>query len=85
MKIAPIEFPTYSPDLNPCDYALWAEVENRMTGQKVPRDEDVDGYKARLRRTAFAIPAPTIRKMLADMKPRARDIFERKGGHISRD
>ena len=56
-----------------------------MTGRKAPRDEDVDGNKARLRRTALAIPAPTIRKMLTDMKPRAREIYERKGGNIRRD
>ena len=84
-KIVPIEFPTYSPDLNPCDYALWTEIENRMAAQKVPRGEDVDGYKARLRSTALAIPAPTVRKMLMDMKPRACEIYERKGGHIHRD
>ena len=85
VKINPIEFPTYSPDLNPCDYSLWEEVENRMTEQKVPRSEDVDGYKARLRSTALAIPAPVIRKMLADMKSRASEIYERKGGHIRGD
>ena len=85
IRIHPIEFPTYSPDLNPCDYALWVEVERRMAAQKVPRGEDVHGYKARLRRTAIGIPASVIRKMLADMKPRACEIYERKGGHIRRD
>ena len=30
LKIVPVEFPTYSPDLNPCDYALWTEVATRM-------------------------------------------------------
>ena len=85
VKIKPIEFPTYSPDLNPCDYSLWEEIENRMATQKTPRGEDVAGFKERLRRTALSIPAPVIRKMLADMKPRARQVYERKGGHIPKD
>ena len=33
LKIKPIKFPTYSPDLNPCDYALWQEVERRKIGR----------------------------------------------------
>ena len=56
-----------------------------MATQKTPRGEDVAGFKERLRRTALSIPAPVIRKMLADMKPRARQVYERKGGHIPKD
>ena len=85
LNIKPIKFPTYSPDLNPCDYALWQEVERRMATQVVPPTEDVKGFKARLRRTALAIPAPVIKKMLASMKPRTCSVYERKGGHILRD
>ena len=58
-----------------------AKVEAR--GRK--RGEDVDGYKARLRRTALTLPAAVVRKMLASMKPRACEVVERKGGHIHRD
>ena len=85
VKIKPMEFPTYSPDLNPCDYSLWEEVENRMAAQKTPRGEDVDGFKRRLRRTALSIPAPVIRKMVADMKTRTHQVYERQGGHITKD
>ena len=85
LKIKPIKFPTYSPDLNPCDYALWQEVERRMVAQVVPRKENVEGFKARLRRTALAIPAPVIKKMLASMKTRTCSVYEHKGGHIPRD
>ena len=56
-----------------------------MVAQKPPRGEDADEYKARLRRTALSLPAAVVRKMLADMKPRACEIYERKGGHIRRD
>ena len=33
-KITTVDFPTYSPDLNPCDFALWQEVEDRMGQQR---------------------------------------------------
>ena len=57
LRIKPIEFPTYSPDLNPSDFSLWREVESRMAAQTAPKTEAAIGYKARLRRTAMAIPA----------------------------
>ena len=85
MKIHPIEFPTYSPDLNPLDFSLWQEVEDRMSRQKTPRKESADAFKARLRKTAMSIPSPVIRKMLASIKPRAQSIYNHNGGHIPRD
>ena len=85
LKIVPIEFPTYSPELNPCDYALWEEVENRMAAQKAPKHESVSDFKARLRRTAMAIPKPVIEKMLGSMVRRTQGIFDNDGGHIPRD
>ena len=78
-------FPTYSPDLNPLDFSLWQEVDNRMAVQKVPKNETVDGFKARLRRTALAIPEAVVKHMLAAIKGRAQSIYEHNGGHIPRD
>ncbi len=37
LGIQPIEFPTYSPDLNPLDFSFWAERDGRMLAAKVPR------------------------------------------------
>ncbi|CAK0814602.1 unnamed protein product, partial [Prorocentrum cordatum] len=36
LKITPIKFPKYSPDLNPLDYFLWAEV-NRRVATGIPK------------------------------------------------
>ena len=47
--------------------------------------EIATAYKARLRRTAMAIPEKVIRKMLAEMKPRVESIYKHKGGHIPKD
>ena len=84
-KIEPIPFPTYSPDLNPCDFALWDEVERRMDSSPAPAGETVDAYLARLRRTALSLPEAVVRKMLAAMKHRTQEVYDREGGHIPRD
>ena len=85
LKIEPLAFPTYSPDLNPCDFSLWEEVQARMDKQKPPPREGLDAFKARLRKTAMAIPEKVIRNMVQSIKGRAQSIYENDGGHISRD
>ena len=52
LNITAIQFPRYSPDLNPMDYFLWQEVEKRMAKNAPKRLESVQAFKARLRRTA---------------------------------
>ncbi len=85
LNIVPIEFPTYSPDLNPCDYALWDEIERRMAEQAAPQRETLDAFKARLRRTALAIPRGVIFNMLGSMVARTQEVYQNDGGHIQRD
>ena len=85
LNISAIEFPTYSPDMNPCDYALWDEVERRMGQQAAPKCETREGFKARLRRTALAIPKAVVLKMLRSMVARTQSIYNNGGGHIPRD
>jgi hypothetical protein len=83
--IQPIQFPTYSPDINPCDYALWDEVQRRMDGPKAPKNETADAFKRRLRRTALSIPEKVVRKMLSGMVSRMEAVYQNDGGHIPRD
>ncbi len=85
LKIVPIEFPRYSPDLNPCDYALWEELQNRMAAQKAPANESLAQFKARLRKTALAIPEKVVERMLSSMVGRTQGIYKANGGHIPRD
>ncbi|MBN70118.1 MAG: hypothetical protein CME32_12675 [Gimesia sp.] len=85
LNIVPIEFPTYSPDMNACDYALWDEVERRMSEQVAPKHETREQFKARLRRTAFGIPKDVVLNMLGSMVGRTQCIYEENGGHIPRD
>jgi len=84
LKICPIDFPTYSPDLNPLDFSLWKEVSDRME-KKIVKNENTSEYKARLRRTALTIPERVVRKMLGSIRPRAQSIYDNDGGHVLRD
>ena len=77
-------FPKYSPDLNPMDYFVWSETERRMALRE-PRGETVAQYKARLRRTALALPEALVRKAVAAMRHRARAVIAAKSGNTKCD
>ena len=47
--------------------------------------ETEETFKRRLRRTAMKIPAALIRKAMANIKVRARQLIQAKGGNIKRD
>ena len=87
LKIQPMEFPTYSPDLNSLDFALWQEMQNRMAAaaQAAPNTESAETFKQRLCKTAMSIPESVARKMLANIKARAQSVYGMNGGHIPRD
>ena len=85
LKLEAIDFPRYSPDLNPLDFFLWNEVQRRMALKKEPRNESIAGYKARLRRTALAIPEEVIHKAVVGIRTRAQAVIDAKGGDIARD
>ena len=85
LKMTAVPFPKYSPDLNPLDYFVWAEVNRRMESQSVPANESQIAYKSRLRRTALGIPASTIRAVVGKMKAKAAEVVERKGCRIPSD
>ena len=44
LKVTPMVFPLYSPDLNPLDFFLWAEVQRRMAAQTPRRRESASDY-----------------------------------------
>lgn len=56
-----------------------------MALKKEPRHETVAGYKARLRRTALAIPEAVIRKAVLSIRKRAQQVFDVDCGDIPRD
>jgi len=81
-NITAVQFPRYSPDLNPMDYFLWQEVEKRMAKNAPKRLESVQAFKARLKRTALAIPEGIMRKGVSNMKERVKNCFGKCGKHV---
>ena len=85
LNITPLDYPPYSPDLNPLDFFLWAELERRMSAKTPRGSETVSRYKNRLRRTSMSIPENIIRKAVESLHRRAAAFVQAGGGDIARD
>ena len=85
LGIRVMALPRYSPELNPLDYFLWADIDRRMNASAPKGKESKAAFKARLRATAFATPRALVRKAVLQMKPRAKAIYEANGGDITLD
>ena len=83
--IAPIEFPKYSPDLNPMDFWLWNDIEKRMFANAPTGRETIKAFKKRLRLTALRTSSAAIEKAVGNIKVRAGAIYNENGGNISLD
>ena len=80
-----IDFPPYSPDLNPLDYFLWNDVLSRMDRNEPKQVEGKAAYAKRLRLTALRTSPVKVTKALEGMKVRIKQIWEADGGDIERD
>ena len=82
--IAAFQIPRRSPDLNVCDYALWAAVNRKMRRQErnLPRAEKETRaeYIARLRRVAHGLTPAFIDRSIGDMRRLCQLLFKRRGG-----
>ena len=72
------EIPCRSPDLNPLDYAIWAEVSKRMRRQEVNwqnKQERRDEYLARLKKTAQGLQRAFVDRVIGNMAVRCERLF----------
>ena len=85
-KLKVFEIPPRSPDLNPCDYGLWKEVDKRMRKQEKnfakDKKETRKKFAERLARTAKRLPKKFLLKLVCDMRRRCQRLFAAKGGHF---
>ena len=71
--------------MNPIDFSLWRNIEDRMYASAPKGRESVKAFKERLRRIALATPRREVRKMIASMRRKAKQIYEASGGNIASD
>ena len=84
LGIKTIEWPRYSPDLNPLDFHVWHEVEEKVI-KKLKKPLSLKKFKDRLRRAAKAMPQDQILEAVYAIKSRAQAVWEANGGLIERD
>ena len=79
--------PKRSPDLNPLDFSLWAEISRRMRKQEAGwserKKESRAKYVQRLKRTAMNLPQSYIENIIGDLHKRCQKLDKAKGGHFS--
>ena len=86
-KIDVVKMPPRSPDLNPLDYSVWAEINRRMRKQEqswpTSKKESRKAFLGRLRRTAMKLPTEYIDKTIGNLERRCQLLKEAKGGHFA--
>ena len=80
-----MEWPKYSPDLHPLDFALWADIDKRARQAAGSRQMSAKEYKRVLRQTALRYPATLVRRAVESMRARINAVYHANGSHTARD
>ena len=84
--IQTLDLPRRSPDLNPLDFAFWADLNRRMRAAErtwpVSRRETRAQYVERLRRTAMSTPPEFLARITGALTKRCVKLAAAKGGHF---
>ena len=84
-KIHVFEIPCRSPDLNPLDYSIWAEVNKRMRAQErnwKNKKESRTQYVARLQRTAEGLDRAFVDDVIGNLAVRCERLYQAGGGYF---
>ena len=73
------EWPPSSPDLNPLDYSVWANLETRACAKP---HKNVESLKNSLLHEWQKIPQEELRKSIQEFRPRLQAVVGKKGGYI---
>ena len=80
MKFWPKDFwPPQSPDLNPLDYSVWAQIEHKACAT---RHSNVDALKTSVDRAWSSMRKDYVRKVCASFRPRLERVIAAEGAHI---
>ena len=84
-KIDVFKIPCRSPDLNPLDYSIWAEVNKRMRDQErnwTSKQEARDQYVARLKKTAQDLDQAFVNDAIGNLVVRCERLYQAQGGYF---
>ena len=84
-KIVSLKLPPRTPSLMPWDYALWQQIQVRMTKSAPKGVETKAKYLSRLRKTALSLPRALVRKVIGRMSLNVNAIVEAKGWQPKND
>lgn len=74
-----IEWPPYSPDINPCDYYLWGNLKDKVYQ---PAPATAEGLKTRIREEINKITTEELRRVIGNFAKRLKEVQEHDGAHI---
>ena len=74
-----IEWPLYSPDLNPCDFFLWGHLKERVYRES---PDSLDALKDAIRRKIQAIPLEMVLRVVANFRERLQACIDEGGRQL---
>jgi myosin-crossreactive antigen len=74
------DWPAYSPDLNPCDYRLWAWMVKKV--YEFGNPANLQALRQKIEEVWAELSAETCKQWLEEFKPRLEKCIERNGNHI---
>ena len=85
LKLKVKKLPPYSPDLNPWDFALWKNIDDRVQKNGPKGKETAKAFKKRLRLTALRTSRTVVGNAVRSMKGKIAAVAAAKGGNIKSD
>lgn len=74
-----VDWPPYSPDMNPCDFFLWGHLKDQVYRQNPKTIEQLKQY---ISSACEAIPPDTLSKVSGNFIQRLRHIIATHGGYV---
>ena len=82
--LKPDFWPPNSPDLNPCDYAVWGTLEANIWNHRRNQITTLEDLKQRIVEEWDALSQDFINNSINSFRKRVRMVVERNGGHIEK-
>ena len=82
--LKPDFWPPNSPDLNPCDYAIWGTMEANIWKRRRNKITTLEELKERIVEVWDALPQEFINRSIDSFRKRVNMVVQKNGGHIEK-